>query len=294
MDKYINLSIELHLFFGRIMKEHSLFLKAGFPSKEKTLIDEAEWYKKQFENLLLNVVSKANELVNSSVLSSGELFTEYTLAAEKMTENLSGIDINTSITELENNLQSRASYLVENITSNEVQRINNYALNLVNGLIHFKERLLANIGTCNLFTTNYPMLIEHILREAKLYRAYIMELEQNHDIISESLRDTELFWNQIMMEHALFIRGLLDPSEENLIDTADNFAKEYKDLLAESSNKIQNMTKMSLNETLKYKEFKAAGTKGLLECKIKSIILPLLADHVLREANHFIRILNEK
>ncbi len=48
---------------------------------------------------------------------------------------------------------------------------------------------------------------------------------------------------------------------------------------------------MSLAETLKYREFKTAGAEGILENKIVSIILPLLADHVLREANHYIRIL---
>lgn len=49
--------------------------------------------------------------------------------------------------------------------------------------------------------------------------------------------------------------------------------------------------KRSLEETRKLQEFKTAGTKGILECQISSIILPLLADHVLREANHYIRIL---
>ena len=29
-DDYVVSSLELHLFFGRIMKEHSLFLRAGF------------------------------------------------------------------------------------------------------------------------------------------------------------------------------------------------------------------------------------------------------------------------
>lgn len=105
----------------------------------------------------------------------------------------------------------------------------------------------------------------------------------------------EEFWNQIMMEHALFIRGLLDPSEEQLIETADQFAKDYQQLLetarARDCQAANGLTQMSLTETLKYREFKAAGTKGILECKIASIILPLLADHVLREANHFIRIL---
>ena len=34
MSNYVISSLELHLFFGRIMKEHALFLLAGFPGKE--------------------------------------------------------------------------------------------------------------------------------------------------------------------------------------------------------------------------------------------------------------------
>ena len=48
-----------------------------------------------------------------------------------------------------------------------------------------------------------------------------------------------------------------------------------------------------LMETIKLRDFKKVGTKGILDCEIKSIILPLLADHVLREANHYIRLLDE-
>ena len=99
-----------------------------------------------------------------------------------------------------------------------------------------------------------------------------------------------------MMEHALFIRGLLDPSEEKLIDTSNDLANEFKDLI----KKAKNMTDMTMNDitrdtllqTVKIRDFKKAGTDGIINCKIKSIILPLLADHVLREANHYIRILN--
>ncbi|MEI3218941.1 MAG: DUF2935 domain-containing protein [Lachnoclostridium sp.] len=35
MDNYVTLSLETHLFFCRIMKEHSLFLMAGFPGKKQ-------------------------------------------------------------------------------------------------------------------------------------------------------------------------------------------------------------------------------------------------------------------
>ncbi|MDD4407881.1 MAG: DUF2935 domain-containing protein, partial [Bacilli bacterium] len=166
-----------------------------------------------------------------------------------------------------------------------------------NGLIMFKEKVLNEFLTCNIYTTNYPLLIEHILREAKLYKSYIVQLETNLDIMPEDIKKTELFWNQIMMEHALFIKGLLDPSESDLINQADAFANNYQMLLQNAQNAtdliIKQNNNQSLNQTLKYQEFKTAGTKGILDCQIKSIIMPLLADHVLREANHYIRILKE-
>ena len=295
MQRYITLSIELHLFFARIMKEHSLFLEAGFTPKNKNLADEAEWFKNEFERFLLDVVSVSNGVVDPNILNSGEIVTKYTLDAENKTEFSSGIPINKMITEMESSLQPRLGGISTTITPNDIQRLNNRALELVDGLINFKERLLDNIFTCNLFTVNYPLLIEHILREAKLYRSYIVELETNHDIVSENLRDVELFWNQIMMEHALFIRGLLDPTEAELINTANNFASEYKELLmAATKTNDTVIANFPLQETIKYKGFKTAATEGLLNCKIKSIILPLLGDHVLREANHYLRLLNEK
>jgi hypothetical protein len=149
--------------------------------------------------------------------------------------------------------------------------------------------------SCNIFTFNYPLLIEHILREAKLYLSLVNDLENGIDIDSKDTRETELFWDKIMMEHAQFIRGLLDSTEEELIDTADEFAHEFKCLrkeaLARTDATIDNVTDETLFQTIQLKNFKQAATEGIANCEIRSIILPLLADHVLREANHYIRLL---
>lgn len=61
----------------------------------------------------------------------------------------------------------------------------------------------------------------YILREARLYCRLVEQLLDNGCIPESVLLETECFWNQIMMEHALFIRGLLDPTEEELIMVAD-------------------------------------------------------------------------
>ena len=150
--------------------------------------------------------------------------------------------------------------------------------------------------SCRLFTVYYPLLIDHILREAKMYRDHLAALESREDP-EHNLKDTELFWDRIMMEHALFIRGLLDPTEYDLIKTANDFAGQYNDLMqaarAASDMAISSVTDATLQKTMKYRDFKEAGTKGNNECKIRSIILPLLADHVLREANHYLRLLGK-
>ena len=295
-EKYITLSLELHLFFGRIMKEHSLFLEAGFTPKNTKLSKEANDYKVQFEKILLEAIKLSKGNIRKSVLDSGEIFTEYTLSTERKTEYYTGIEINSKITAMEEKLTSKGNIEVDSKKISSIKKLNTRVIKLLDGLIDLKERILNDVLACKLFTVNYPLLIEHIIREAKLYRSYVYDIENDEDIEEKNIKETELFWDRIMMEHSLFIRGLLDPSEDELINTSDRFAKEYFDLIEKAKNMtnatISSVSDETLEETIKLRDFKKAGTEGIEECKIKSIILPLLADHVLREANHYIRLLN--
>lgn len=295
MNDYARISLETHLFFARIMKEHSLFLQAGFVGKDKEWIQRANFFRAEFENLLRQAVQISNGMISRNVLDSEELFTTFTIPAEKGTSRLGGIPIDSSITEAERRLQYGRGMCSDRDRIRQVHQLNEWAMRLVNGLIEFKENLLREVRECQIFTANYPLLIEHILREAKLYRTTLGEIQRGREVRVQNLRNTENFWNQIMMEHAMFIRGLLDPSEKELICTAEKFAMDFENLLEQARRREcqanGRLAEKSLEETKKLKEFKTAGTKGILECKIESIILPLLADHVLREANHYIRIL---
>lgn len=149
-----------------------------------------------------------------------------------------------------------------------------------------------------LFTTAYPLLIDHILREAIFFTELLTRLQNGIEIdVRKDIIEQETFWNRIMSEHSFFIRGLLDPTEEELFDIANNFGKEFETLRKEASSinksslELSDLTDKTLEETINIRDFKAQGTEGLLACKIKSIIVPLLGDHVLREANHYLSLL---
>lgn len=297
MREYVTLSLETHLFFGRIMKEHSLFLLAGFPEKEKEFRHRADRFREEFEEGLRRTVELADGMVSEEVLASGEIVTEFTKKAECQTSDLSGISIDSRITEAEERLRSGCACRLNRDMVRAVQMLNKRMLCSLNGLISFKEEILRKVTACRLYTTNYPLLIEHIIREAKLYRWIIRELEQRGRVSVTGIKEMEMFWNQIMMEHAEFIRGLLDPTENELIQAADGFAKDYKRLLEEARERdacaMEEVTAKTLRTTEKYQQFKTVGTEGITGCEIRSIILPLLADHVLREANHYLRLLED-
>ncbi len=297
MDKtqnYVTDSLEQHLFFARIMKEHALFLKAGFMPPACEFSQRSGQLMQKFEALLSRTASLADCAVRCKVLSSGETVTEFTDCAERKTACLTGIDIDRGITARTMKLKGYGGgFNVTPALKNSVRQLNREALQALDCLIAFKEEVLKNVSSCTMFTPNYPLLIEHILREARLYRSHLLRLEGMGTSGCQELRDSELFWNRIMMEHALFIRGLLDPAENELVDTANGFAKDYKRLLEASRNANDKMIQSagSFELTKKFRDFKTAGVEGIEACKIRSVILPLLADHVLREANHYIRLM---
>ena len=97
-NRFVVKSLELHLFFARIMKEHSLFLMAGFTPAAPSFSSKAEFFMKEFEALLCEAVQLSNGIVGEKVLCSGEVVTDFTALAEKQTECFTGIPINKDIT----------------------------------------------------------------------------------------------------------------------------------------------------------------------------------------------------
>ncbi len=296
---FVRQSLELHLFFGRIMKEHSFFLELGFTPRDSNFMQQADAFRRKFDRLLSEVISISNGVVSPDVLSSGEVFTQYTLNAEMASSYLTGVQIPTNLTQAEMNLSSGRNFTSNQRLEQKVYGINQRAIDLITALIKFKSTILTNVLACKMFTVNYPLLIDHIMREAKLYLQMVQTLQRGDEFdIEHSALEQELFWNTIMGEHSKFIRGLLDPTEDDLINAANNFGNEFDQLVEESIEAMDNtipalrVTEDSLNATKAIREFKMQGTAGILDCKVKSIIIPLLGDHTLREANHYLRLLN--
>lgn len=299
LNDYIRKSLETNLFFARIMREHALFLEAGFVCKDVNFARQADNFKHAFNVILCETVNLANGVVSPDSLASQEFVTNNTLPAEEKTQELSGIPIDIGLTRSEMALVGDSGNISPQLQG-PVHALNQNALAWSAAIADFKEIVLNTVLSCHIFTWNFPSLIDHIRREALMYNMILRKLQnaENPDELAMAA-ETEAFWNDIMADHALFTRNYLDPSEENLFEKSQNFANQFKQLTAEAEAAKQNpsaveaVTRRSLAATQSNRDFNKQGTELILMCKIKSLINPLLGDHVTREANHYLRLLRK-
>lgn len=291
IQEFIRVSIEVNIFFQRIMKEHLFFIETNLQPIEADYIKDAKFLKQSFEQLLSETVYYASGVISENAIRSNEIVTPYTLKAEEVNSILTGASLNTKITKSEYELADTTNYCNNEWLENIVYDINNRAYCLLEDVIAFQKQLLALSLECKIFITLYDEMLEHDTREAEYYLELLKSL-QDRRIPRKTLCEELNFWNNIMSEHAQFIDGMLDPTERNLKETARTSAQRFEKLVQECIRIAeQKIVQNSLESTEEIRNFKRASTEGLLNCEIKSIIPPLLADHVLREANHYLRLL---
>ncbi|BDG35769.1 DUF2935 domain-containing protein [Saccharococcus caldoxylosilyticus] len=205
--------------------------------------------------------------------------------------------------------EKRAHQTPESVEA--VRKLNEDSIQLVYGFRNFKRNLLILIINEKVRGFNFPLLVDHIAREAEYF---MNSLQKFNNGILEPIQDAiiheNVFWLRIMMEHSRFIASLLDPSERNLVATARKFGDDFETLLNQARDVesmlyhkkptypiIGKMNKDSESATEELRNFKKAGLELIKSSQIRNIINPLLADHVLREAEHFlfmIRVLEER
>ena len=135
------------------------------------------------------------------------------------------------------------------------------------------------------------------IRDSIFNRNTVLQIDAPKQSERESVKQDLMLKGSLRKDTLDFFEQPLNYNDycKDFFSISDNFAKQYQQLIEEAKNMtdetIKSVTDKTIEETKKLIDFKTAGAEGIKECKIRSIILPLLADHVLREANHYFRIL---
>ncbi|AXI11072.1 DUF2935 domain-containing protein [Oceanobacillus sp. 143] len=234
------------------MKEHALFLSLGFSYGDTKLIEEAE----QFITLF-----------------------------ERIEEKLSKFSLHSD--------------------PHEVAKFNVEVYQAATSIWAYKRKVLGLTLNCDIRSNNYPLLLDHTSREAAYFANRLRDLNEGKlQPLPETIIKENVFFLRIMADHSKFIGHLLDPSERKLVAQAREFSHDFDQLVFQAldldSMRPQSETVPILDQFLdqnrvsvkSLRAFKKTASELIDECKIKSNIHPLLADHVFREADRFLHIID--
>lgn len=252
-DPFVVRSLDEIRFWSRIMKEHSFFLRLGFRCEDTQLIQEANHFYAVFEAI-----------------------------------------------------ESRAHTFDAGTDPQVIRRFNAEVHVAASHIWAFKRKVLGLILQCRLpGQNNFPLLVDHVSREANYFRNRLEQLNTGQlDALPDAIINENVFFLRIMADHAKFIGHLLDPSERKLTEMAREFSDEFDKLLFQArdldSMRPQSQTVPILHQFLdqnrvsvkSLRDFKKTARELIEACRIKSVIHPLLADHVFREAERFLHIID--
>ena len=176
----------------------------------------------------------------------------------------------------------------------------------VESVFCFKRHVLHLVVECQIGGYNYPLLVDHMSREAMYFFKLLKKVEDGDmKYPVDSIVSDNVFWLRHMADHARFIAGLLDPSERGFVDKANAFAVQFEQLQLQArdldsmlwhscpNNNLSRFEKDVIDATVQIRNFKEAARDLIQACSIVSLIPPLLADHVLREAEYFLEVLEQ-
>lgn len=129
----------------------------------------------------------------------------------------------------------------------------------------------------------WPLFIDHLRREGD----YFIDIMQHKTPDTEATCKT---WLVFMAEHAAFAAHLLDPTEATKIRQATAFIGEFERLHGgcnAMNEQLLTMTKKAGTDLDQY-----FGQLGVGSPNLKSIIHPVLAEHVVREGRRFLAVVD--
>lgn len=279
-ETYHKKILNLNMFYLRIQKEHAYFLQTLIPPKQADLIKLITHFHEEYQYLIQETMN-----IGAGILEvSDYMVTNYTLSMEKLTAFLTGHPIDTDLTILELNLATQPVIKEWDKNLKEaVTQLNQKITSLNREFIKLHNDVLEMVSACGILLNTYPSFLLHMKEELIHYNELLPNIISYFENDNLKFKSIE-FWNNMMLDHAIFTHSFLDPKNEiELLSRATTFINSFEQL--------SNRNNLTIKLTEDFRDFIVQITEGIFNCEISSMMNPLYCDHILREVNFYLYLL---
>ena len=271
-----------------------MFIISFLTNKEQNFKDLLLEDIKRYQDLFKRILSFSNGKVSKEFLNSNVLYTSYTRDLELDTIKYFDIGLDPSIT------LDCLKLIPGNMELLDLKEIDKYMEELLE-LLNKSTNILNNINIYitknNMFLTIYPLVIDHMINENKLLKDTLERLLKRVGTDPTYVYILEYYYSLFLKEHSLLIRNLMNPLKDKEVEVCNKYYDLYNSLLTSFNNEvspysIDGIYNRCINITNNFKSFLEDAINITIKNPSNFMVVPIVLDHLLREANSYINNLN--
>lgn len=289
---FIAQSIEINLAYGLSIREMALDLELSFLSKDNQYIKTTDTFFRAFDSIVDQVINVADGNIPKELFDNKDaIFTKYTLDTYKLTEKLTGINLNQNLIYKLNDIKPGIPVPTKELIE-KIENINKEVKILLDNFKRFLEDVYRKVINVELFIFSYGLLIEHLIDRINLYYYSLDRLINREDLSPTYVATVQYDFNVLVKQDSMFINSLVNQIEDDIIKKARDFESEFNELLKTyqiplTPDNQTLLTKRSLDLNNRFISFIEEILDRVVKKDIQFMVEPVFIDLILRESNLF-------
>ena len=285
-------SLANHIYFAGTIRSFCTSIGLTFFKNNQDYINRAINLGYKATDIINKTIINMNNDLASDVLNSDVYITPYTKDLDLLTQKLFNISLVISIDKDIELLKSREEIIYNSDTMKIIDNLNNEVLDLINDFKDFCSEIKTKLDNGELFSYLYPDFFNYMYDEISVYGRDLERIMSKKDYTKFYLNEYIYYFNEILRESALYIRGFLDTKYQDVFDMASFYINAFANLtekyLKDKNSDLNIETKRLVTN---YKIFLIDIIEKVLKSKISFIIPPITLDNFLTNINVYLFIL---
>ena len=287
-------SLVNHLYFAGSIRSFCSTIGLTFFKNNQSYIDKAIAIGYHATDIINETIMLMDNDLAKDVLNSDVYITPYTKELDLLTQKLFSISLLIQIDKDIDILKSRGEVVFNDEYMAKIDNINNKSVGLINDFKSFCQEIKIKLDNGELFSYLYPDFFNYMYDEISVYGRDIDRIMSKKDYTEFYLNEFTYYFNELLRESALYIRGFLDTIDQDIFDKASFYANAFANLTEKYLKKSDIVVNLNLETerlVTNYKKFISDIIEKLLNAKTYFVTPPITLDNFLTNINVYLYIL---
>lgn len=282
-------SLYNHIYFAGSIRSFCSTIGLTFFKNNEEYISKAITLGFRASDIINKTLLLMNKELASNVIDNNIYITPYTSNISLLTQKLFEISLVIQIDKDLQILNTRKEVVFDELTMEKINSLNNESLNLINDFKSFCQEIKMKLESGELFSYSYPDFFNYMYDEISVYGRDIERIQSRKDYTDFYISEYTYYFNELLRESALYIRGFLDTKDQDIFDMASFYVNAFANLTEKYlKNTNIDLTMETEKLVINYRKFVTDAIDKLLKGKISFITPPITLDNFLTNINVYL------